>query len=386
MSAFARLFEGLRPRWPFRDRRKPIHGGFEENVLFFTLPKMPPRPQTSIVVFLCSLLCSACANAAASEPTLLDVKRTDVVQFIATMHEKHGFDAAALAADFADVRTQPAILEAISQPAEKALTWYEYRARFITEKRIAEGTEFWAAHRELIDSTVEARGVPGEIVLAILGVETHYGRSVGKFRVIDALSTLAFDYPPRAAFFRDELEQLLLLAREEAVDPRTVLGSYAGAMGAAQFMPSSYRRYAIDAGADGKRDLWGDWADVFGSIANYLQLHGWATGEPVLAEAVTDQAHAHDLDARPVVLDETVASLRDKGVCFATTQPATAPAMLVVAERPEGVAFRVGFQNFYTITRYNRSPLYAMAVNDLAAQLVSRATAVAAATQEAAVP
>ena len=151
-------------------------------------------------------------------------------------------------------------------------------------------------------------------------------------------------------------------------------------------MPSSYRRYAIDAGADGKRDLWGDWADVFGSIANYLQLHGWATGEPVLAEAVTDQAHAHDLDARPVVLDETVASLRDKGVCFATTQPATAPAMLVVAERPEGVAFRVGFQNFYTITRYNRSPLYAMAVNDLAAQLVSRATAVAAATQEAAVP
>jgi membrane-bound lytic murein transglycosylase B len=220
--------------------------------------------------------------------------------------------------------------------------------------------------------------VPTEIVLGILGVETHFGRIVGKFRVIDALATLAFDYPPRAAFFRSELEQLLLLAREEAIDPRTVLGSYAGAMGAAQFMPSSYRRYAIDATGDGKRDLWADWPDVFGSVANYLQVHGWATGEPVLAVATIDQPHAHDLDTRSIALDETVASLKDKGVRFATSLPPTAPAMLVVAEQPEGVAFRVGFRNFYTITRYNRSPLYAMAVTDLAAELVNRATAVAA--------
>jgi membrane-bound lytic murein transglycosylase B len=324
--------------------------------------------------------------AAVNDPVPLDVKRADVVQFIASMHNKYGFDAATLTSDFADVRTQPAILDAISRPAEKALTWYEYRARFVTEQRVAEGTAFWAQHRELIDSTAEVRGVPEEIVLAILGVETHYGRNVGKFRVIDALSTLAFDYPPRSAFFLSELEQLLLLAREEAVDPRSVLGSYAGAMGAAQFMPSSYRRYAIDASADNKRDLWNDWADVFGSIANYLQAHGWASGEPVLADAIIDQPHAHDLDSRPVVLDETVASLHEKGVRFATALPATAPAMLVVAERPEGVAFRVGFRNFYTITRYNRSPLYAMAVNDLAAELVARAAAPPVTTEEGATP
>jgi membrane-bound lytic murein transglycosylase B len=313
-----------------------------------------------------------------TEPVPLDVRRPAVVEFIAMMHDKHDFNVDELATELADVKTQPATLEAISKPAEKALRWYEYRARFITEQRVGEGIAFWAAHRELLDSVVDARGVPSEIVLGILGVETHFGRIVGKFRVIDALATLAFDYPPRAAFFRSELEQLLLLAREEAIDPRTVLGSYAGAMGAAQFMPSSYRRYAIDATGDGKRDLWADWPDVFASVANYLQVHGWATGEQVLAVATIDQPHAHDLDPRIVALDETVASLKDKGVRFDTSLPPTAPAMLVVAEQPEGVAFRVGFRNFYTITRYNHSPLYAMAVTDLAAELVNRATAVIA--------
>jgi membrane-bound lytic murein transglycosylase B len=343
-----------------------------------------PLPFTWLCVL--AMTCAKTAAAAANEPAPLDVKRADVAEFITSMHDKYGFDTASLTADFADVRTQPAILDAISRPAEKLLAWYEYRARFVTEQRIAEGAAFWAAHRELIDSTVDARGVPGEIVLAILGVETHYGRNVGKYRVIDALSTLAFDYPPRSAFFRGELEQLLLLAREEAVDPRAVLGSYAGAMGAAQFMPSSYRRYAIDASNDSKRDLWNDWADVFGSIANYLQAHGWASGEPLLADAVIDQPHAHDLDTRPVVLDETVASLHDKGVRFETALPATAPAMLVVAERPEGVAFRVGFENFYTITRYNHSPLYAMAVNDLAVELAAHAAAAPVTTREGATP
>ncbi len=337
-------------------------------------------------LFVFSTTGAIAAAAAATDPLPLDVKRADVAQFIASMHDKYGFNAVTLTADFADVRTQPTILDAISRPAEKALAWYEYRSRFVTEQRIAEGTAFWAQHRELLDSTVETRGVPQEVVLAILGVETHYGRNVGKFRVIDALATLAFDYPPRAAFFRSELEQLLLLAREEAVDPRAVLGSYAGAMGAAQFMPSSYRRYAIDASADSRRDLWSDWADVFGSIANYLQAHGWASGEPVITDALIDQPHAHDLDSRPAVLDETVASLHDKGVRFETALPASAPAMLIVAEQPEGVAFRVGFRNFYTITRYNHSPLYAMAVNDLAAQLDARAAAPAVMTQAGASP
>jgi membrane-bound lytic murein transglycosylase B len=332
---------------------------------------------------LFALACATTARGAVNDPVPLDVHRPDVVEFIVEMHDKYAFDVSALTNEFADVRIQPATLDAISRPAEKALTWPEYRARFVTDQRIAEGLAFWAAHRELLDSVVESRGVPTEIVLGILGVETSFGRIVGKYRVIDALATLAFDYPPRSAYFRNELEQLLLLSREESVDPRTVVGSYAGAMGAAQFMPSSYRRYAIDATADGKRDLWSDWGDVFGSIANYLQVHGWASGEPVLATAAIDQSHAHNLDPRKVALDETVASLRAKGVRFETSLGPDAPAMLIVAEQPDSVAFRVGFRNFYTLTRYNRSPLYSMAVTDLAAELANRAAGVAPASQAA---
>jgi membrane-bound lytic murein transglycosylase B len=317
-----------------------------------------------------------------NDPVPLDVHRPDVIEFIQQMHDRHGFEVDTLTNEFADIKIQPATLEAISRPAEKALTWYAYRARFVTDQRIAEGLAFWAAHRELLDSVVESRGVPAEIVLGILGVETSFGRIIGRFRVIDALATLAFDYPPRAAFFRGELEQLLLLSREEEIDPRTVVGSYAGAMGAAQFMPSSYRRYAIDATADGKRNLWSDWADVFGSIANYLQAHGWAGGEPVLAVATIDQPHAHNLDPRKIGLDETVSSLREKGVQFETNLAPDAPAMLIVAEQPDGVAFRVGFRNFYTLTRYNHSPLYSMAVTDLAAELANRAASVALASQD----
>jgi membrane-bound lytic murein transglycosylase B len=323
------------------------------------------------------------AQGAVNDPVPLDVHRPDVIEFIGQMHDKYAFDVDALTNEFADVKIQPATLEAISRPAEKALAWYEYRGRFITDQRIGEGMAFWAAHRELLDSVVESRGVPAEIVLGILGVETSFGRIVGRYRVIDALATLAFDYPPRATFFRNELEQLLLLSREEDIDPRTVVGSYAGAMGAAQFMPSSYRRYAIDATADGKRNLWSDWADVFGSIANYLQAHGWASGEPVLAAATIDQRHAHDLDPRKVALDETVASLREKGVRFDTSLAPDAPAMLNVAEQPDKVSFRVGFRNFYTLTRYNRSPLYSMAVTDLAAELAGRAAGTAPGAQAA---
>jgi membrane-bound lytic murein transglycosylase B len=325
-------------------------------------------------MLLMSLLAGR-ARADVNDPVPLDVHRPDVIEFIQQMHDRNGFDVATLTTEFADIRIQPSTLEAMSRPAEKALTWYDYRARFITEQRIAEGIAFWAAHRELLDSVAEMRGVPGEVVLGILGVETSFGRITGKYRVIDALATLAFDYPSRSTYFRGELEQLLLLSREESIDPRTVVGSYAGAMGAAQFMPSSYRRYAVDAMADGHRDLWNDWADVFGSIANYLQAHGWASGEPVLAEADIDQPHAHDLDTRKIELNQTVASLHDKGVRFATTLGPDAPAMLLAAEEPQGVTFRVGFRNFYTLTRYNRSPLYSMTVNDLGAELVKRASA-----------
>ena len=185
--------------------------------------------------------------------------------------------------------------------------------------------------------------------------------------MLDALATLAFDYPPRAKFFRDELEQFLLLTRDFDMDPQTVKGSYAGAMGAPQFMPSNYRRFAVDADADGRIDLWTNWSDVCSSVGNYLRAHGWAEGEPVLAEAAVDPAKAAELDGRKLALDETVGSLNAKGVTFDGSMPADAPAMLIAQDQADGVHWRVGYNNFYVITRYNHSALYAMAVYELAA-------------------
>jgi membrane-bound lytic murein transglycosylase B len=203
-------------------------------------------------------------------------------------------------------------------------------------------------------------------VVGILGVETSFGRITGRYRVIDALATLAFDYPPRSAFFRSELVQFLLLSREESVDTTAALGSYAGAMGAPQFIASSYRKYAVDADADGKRDLWNSWDDVVGSIANYLRGYGWQDEQPILANAqLENDDDLSAFDVSKIALNETVQSLREKGVTFETSLPDDAPAMLIVAQGTKGPEYRVGFNNFYVITRYNRSMMYAMAVNDL---------------------
>ena len=205
-----------------------------------------------------------------------------------------------------------------------------------------------------------------------MGVETYYGRLTGSYRVIDALSTLAFDYPARAKFFRTELEQFLLLTREAHLDPLGVKGSYAGAMGAPQFMPSNYRRFSVDADGDGRVDLWTNWADVCASVGNYLKEHGWNAGEPVLSEAQAESGKTQELDGHKLALSETVGSLRAKGVSFDSSLPEEAPALLIAADDADGVRWRVGFNNFYVITRYNHSALYAMAVNDLAAAVRQR--------------
>jgi membrane-bound lytic murein transglycosylase B len=214
--------------------------------------------------------------------------------------------------------------------------------------------------------------VPPEYIVAIIGVETKYGRITGRFRVIDALATLAFDYPARSAYFRKELEEFLLLSHEEKMDPLKTLGSYAGAMGNAQFMPSSYRRYAVDAQEDRKRDLWQDWGDVFASIANYFREYGWETGAPVMAEVDLDPEPTFTIDPRNLTLNETVAGLAAQGVEAQTDAAGTTPAMLVFAPASDGPLYRLGFRNFEVITRYNRSPRYAMAVHDLAQALASR--------------
>jgi membrane-bound lytic murein transglycosylase B len=324
-----------------------------------------PRNATLAVLALTCLLPAGRASA-------LDSARADVSAFIGEMAERHGFDGAALSGVFAQVESKPSIIEAMTRPAEKTLTWAEYRARFLTPRRISMGV---ATSREQAAALQHAAalGVPAQVLLAIVGVETFYGEITGRNRVIDALSTLAFDYPPRSPFFRSELEQFLLMSREESLDPLAPQGSYAGAMGIPQFMPSSFRAYARDGDGDGRRDLWGSWDDVFASVANYLKEHGWRAGEPAMVPANVDGADLSGIDFADLSLSETVQSLRDRGIGFDTYLPPDAPAKLVQLTGAAGPEYRVAFTNFYAITRYNRSQLYASAVNDLASAIAEAA-------------
>ncbi len=325
------------------------------------------RLKNLFLVALVLVLGAKCEPAAA-----LDIRRADVKEFIAHMADTSPFSKHQLRKLLKAAQSQPAIIEAMDRPAEKAKPWFEYRPIFITERRIREGTDFWIAHRQALDQASVHSGVAPEYLAAILGVETYYGRLTGSYRVLDALATLAFDYPARAKFFRDELEQFLLLTRDAGLNPLSVKGSYAGAMGAPQFMPSNYRRYAVDADADGHIDLWTNWPDVCASVGNYLKEHGWNDGEPVLSEASVDSEKPTDLDGRKLALSETVGSLRTKGVSFDSSLSADAPALLIAVDETDGTHWRVGYNNFYVITRYNHSALYAMAVYELAAVLKQR--------------
>ncbi|MBL8269096.1 lytic murein transglycosylase B [Steroidobacter sp.] len=298
----------------------------------------------------------------APDAQAFDIKRPEVRSFIETMTREHGFEKAKLEALLKTAETKQPILDAISRPAERVVPWHEYRDRFLTEKRIHQGADFWLGHGEKLKQIPDSQ--LADVAVGILGVETSFGRITGKYKVLDALVTLGFDYPPRGEFFLGELKEFLLLSREEKVDPATVLGSYAGAMGAAQFISSSYRKWAVDGDGDGHRDLWHSWDDVIGSIANYLTDHGWVNGQQVVVTATLDNPDMSRFDIK-LALNETVQSLRDKGVKFDTNLPPTAPAMLVVGQGKDGPLYRVGFNNFYVITRYNRSPMYAMAVHDL---------------------
>jgi membrane-bound lytic murein transglycosylase B len=314
-----------------------------------------------------------------AEPTLppngFDVEREEIRTFIEEVAARHSLDKDELRKLIAKAEPQPKIIERMSKPAERVLAWWEYRNRFITEKRIADGVRFWNEHRAVLDKVAAERGVPAEYLVAIMGVETVYGNVTGRDRVLDALATLAFDYPPRSAFFRSELEEFVLLAREESIDPLTATGSYAGAMGVPQFMPSSYRRYAVDGDADKKRNLWDNMDDVVASIANYFREYGWQTGAPVITEAVLDPEPTFTIDTRNLDLNETIEGLNAKGVRVKIAAPADTPVLLVSAEQQDGPAYRVGFKNFQVITRYNRSVRYAMAVHDLAQAIAARANA-----------
>ncbi len=316
-----------------------------------------------------SLTCALALYAAAFPAAALDGGREDVRQFTQEMLRKHKFDEAWLASVIAGAQSQPKIIELMSRPAEQVMPWHAYRNHFLSAERIAAGVEFWIAHRARLAEIERSTGVAQHVIVGILGVETLFGRITGRFRVVDALATLAFDYPPRGKYFRDELEQFLLLAREDQVDVGTALGSYAGAMGSPQFMPRSYRAFAVDGDGDSRRDLWGSWDDVIASVANYLAKHGWRAGEPVAAPASLWFPHANSLVAGSLTPDTTVKALRDRGLSFDTSLDGKAPAFYISVAGDQGPEFRAGFHNFGVITRYNRSVMYALAVHDLAGRI-----------------
>jgi len=296
-----------------------------------------------------------------------------VERFVQRMVEQHGFERKELETTLARARVRQDIIDKISHPAERTLNWSQYRRIFLTERRIREGAAFMQRNREALQRAEERYGVPAQIVTAIIGVETFYGRIAGKDRVLDALYTLAFHYPKRSAFFLSELEKFLLLAREEKLDPTRPRGSYAGAMGLGQFMPSSYLEYAVDFDGDGKRDIWKNEADAIGSVANYFARHGWKRDFPVTlpAEGVDPARHARFLteDPRPVF---TLGELRRAGIRFDDLINDDLKAALIELETEQGREYWLGLHNFYVITRYNHSPMYAMAVHQLGEALARR--------------
>ncbi|MGM3386380.1 lytic murein transglycosylase B [Stutzerimonas stutzeri] len=300
-----------------------------------------------------------------------DYEGEKVAEFVQEMTRDYGFASEQLVDLLAQAERKQGILDAISRPAERVKPWKEYRPIFLTESRIAQGVDFWRENETALARAEAEFGVPAEVVVAIIGVETFYGRNTGGHRVIDALTTLGFDYPPRQPFFRQQLKEFLLLAREEQVDPLTLTGSYAGAMGLPQFMPSSFRAYAVDFDEDGHIDIWKNPVDAIGSAANYFKQHGWSAGEPVVARArVAGDRHAEGLTEglEPIL---TAAQLRELGWTIDTEVPDDTQVTAFRLDGAEGDEYWVGLPNFYVITRYNRSVMYAMAVHQLAGQLAA---------------
>jgi membrane-bound lytic murein transglycosylase B len=293
--------------------------------------------------------------------------------FIQEMVQEHGFSASEVKQLLAQAEKRQPILDAIARPAEKSKTWKEYRPIFIVPLRITNGVAFWHEHRAALELAEKEYGVPAEIIVAIIGVETNYGRNMGSWRVIDALTTLAFDYPPRAPFFRSELVNYLILTREQQHNPLEFKGSYAGAMGYGQFMPSSYRNFAVDFSGDGFTDIWNNPTDAIGSVANYFKKHGWKTGQAAVVPAKLSQPRSKVIanDAFNKVVPPTLALNEWKkiGVVPAIKIDGKTPAMAIEFDGVKGLEYWFGLQNFYTITRYNRSPMYAMAVLDLSVEI-----------------
>ncbi len=293
-----------------------------------------------------------------------------VAEFVAEMTRDYGFASEQLMDVFGDVKRKQSILDAISRPAERVKPWKDYRPMFLTDARVARGVDFWRQHEATLARAEQEYGVPAQVIVSIIGVETFFGRNTGNYRVIDALSTLGFDYPPRAEFFRKELREYLLLAREEQVDPLTLKGSYAGAMGLPQFMPSSFRAYAVDFDGDGHINIWNNPDDAIGSVASYFKRHGWVAGEPVVSRATASGDRIDEGLTPGIDAVKTVGELRALGWSSHDALRDDLPVTAFRLEGDNGPEYWLGLQNFYAITRYNRSVMYAMAVHQLSDLLV----------------
>ncbi len=294
-----------------------------------------------------------------------DYTGANVDEFIAEMTRDYGFASEQLRDLFKQAERKQAILDAISRPAERVKPWKEYRPIFLTDSRVAQGVDFWRENEAALSRAEAEYGVPAEIIVAIIGVETFYGRNTGSHRVIDALSTLGFDYPPRQPFFRQQLKEFLLLTREEQVDPLTLKGSYAGAMGLPQFMPSSFRAYAVDFDGDGHIDIWNNPTDAIGSAASYFKQHGWAAGEPVVARAKVSGERFEEGLTVGLESQKKAGEMRALGWQFDKSVADQTAVTAFRLEGAEGDEYWLGLPNFYVITRYNRSVMYAMAVHQL---------------------
>lgn len=297
------------------------------------------------------------------------LSRADVRAFIDDMRDEHGMPTADLERILGAVRYQPTVVRLLtpmpSSAPSPARSYETYRAKFLTPELISAGMQFWATHADELQRAQEEFGVPPEVILGILGVETRYGQNTGTFRAVDALATIAFDGTRRQDFFRGELRELLLLAREKGIDPLGIKGSYAGAVGLPQFMPSSYRKYAVDYDGDGAIDLRASAADAIGSIANYIKTFGWVPGETPKAPVRLLPGSETDLISGLERVHD-VLEVQGKGVVFSGAEPPAGPCSIFELPTPGKVSrFFAGFTNFEVITRYNRSTFYASAVLEL---------------------
>jgi len=312
------------------------------------------------------LACALGGNARAGN----FAEREDVQAFIEEMRERHGFDPAQLKHLFAKAQSQPKALQAILPPKDPAQrSWQAYRARFIDPIRIRGGLRFWETNKRWLEAASNAYGIPEEIIVAIIGVETLYGRNMGKFPTLATLATLAFDYPPRAELFRGELESLLLLARDAKRDPLAYSGSYAGALGMPQFLPSSLRNWGVDFDNDGRINLNSSSADAIGSVANFLASHGWETGSPIALQTNVEGERFGELIDAGIQPRLTPAEMSAYGVIPPADAPQQPCALIDLPTPSAATEYWLGYRNFYVITRYNRSSFYAMTVFALSQEL-----------------